>query len=202
MCESANYPWKLECRSIAMSYCRHSMDSVELLGIGLVGNCEDDNIKSDHTEQDPLGRSMRVWKLRRPILVDHGQRMQVKLRTLIDDNAVAIAAICRVPREVNTRQKVAIRALKRERRYQDTIYGANRHSVGEWILILQRELHEAHMAWISGGDNKAMEEILQVTAVGLACLEQCGAHERAECIEMMLIDKFGPDKNNHPFQNR
>ncbi len=70
-------------------------------------------------------------------------------------------------------------ALKRERNFQDTKWGTDGHTVGEWILILQTELDEAKLGWIkSKGDASALEEILQVVCVGIACLEQHGIVER------------------------
>lgn len=74
------------------------------------------------------------------------------------------------------------RAINRERDYQDKKWGTiyeRPHTVGEWLLIAQGELNEAIQAWQkSVGDDKALEEFLQVVAVGVACLEQWGIKER------------------------
>lgn len=63
--------------------------------------------------------------------------------------------------------------ITRERDYQKHKWGDTPHMVGEWLLIMQAELDEAKQAWVKNrGDGKALDEILQVTSVGVACLEQ------------------------------
>lgn len=70
-------------------------------------------------------------------------------------------------------------AVGRERDYQDAKWGANPHTVGEWLLIVESELQEAKGAWFKiGGDFGALQELLQVIAVGVAALEQHGVVER------------------------
>lgn len=67
-------------------------------------------------------------------------------------------------------------AINRERGYQEREYPANPHTVAEWCVIMHNELSEAMQAWSEGsredGDVFALEEILQVVAVGVACMEQ------------------------------
>lgn len=76
-------------------------------------------------------------------------------------------------------QNTIFSAIKNERVYQDRKWGDNPHTVGEWLLIIRAELNEAETAWVkNGGDNAALEEILQVVAVGVACMEQHGIVER------------------------
>jgi hypothetical protein len=74
------------------------------------------------------------------------------------------------------------RAVQRERAHQSAKYGTldeNPHTVGEWLLVLQGELAEAVHGWQKhSGDDAALVEILQVVAVGVACLEQHGVIER------------------------
>lgn len=66
-------------------------------------------------------------------------------------------------------------AIVQERDYQDAKWGDRNHTVGNWLLILEGELEEAKQAWRKGiGDADALREILQVVAVGVACLEQHG----------------------------
>lgn len=78
-------------------------------------------------------------------------------------------------------------AVAREREYQDKKWGcveAHPHTVGEWLLIMEAELNEAKQAWCkNGGDISALEEMLQVVAVGVAAMEQHGVIERLECRE-------------------
>lgn len=73
-------------------------------------------------------------------------------------------------------------AIDRERGYQDAKWGTideHGHTVGEWLLIMERELSEAKQAWCSRrGDAGALEELLQAVAVGVACMSQHGVIER------------------------
>ena len=75
-------------------------------------------------------------------------------------------------------------AVDRERKYQDEKHGhlgVHGHSVAEWLLIAEHELGEAKAAWVChGGDREALRELLQVVAVGVACLEQHGVIERKQ----------------------
>lgn len=77
-----------------------------------------------------------------------------------------------------TEQRVLIyEAVDRERTYQAKIHFEENKSVGEWILIIEGELKEAKMAWIKNGNKRALEEILQVVACGVAAMEQHGIYE-------------------------
>lgn len=70
-------------------------------------------------------------------------------------------------------------AIVRERRYQDHKWGGHDHELPGWLLIMEGELAEVKQAWLKGATNDdALREILQVVAVGVACLEQYGAVER------------------------
>ena len=75
-----------------------------------------------------------------------------------------------------------LHAVEREREYQDRKWGAVKehpHTVGEWLLIMEKELAEAKDAWCTQrGERGAMEELLQVVATGFAAMEQHGVHER------------------------
>ncbi len=73
-------------------------------------------------------------------------------------------------------------AIKREREHQIRKYGdaANRpRSIGEYLLVMQIELQEAIDEWGStDGNDGALEEILQVVSVGVACMQEHGVMER------------------------
>ncbi len=70
-------------------------------------------------------------------------------------------------------------AIANERAYQDRKWGGKPHTVGNFLLIMEGELEEAKQAWRKGiGDTEALREMLQVIAVGVACLEQHGVIER------------------------
>jgi hypothetical protein len=67
-------------------------------------------------------------------------------------------------------------AIRKEREYQDRKYGQlsqHPHDVGAWLTIMRCELREAEEAWTKGNsDDAALCEVLQVVAVGVACMEQ------------------------------
>jgi hypothetical protein len=67
-------------------------------------------------------------------------------------------------------------AVINKRDYLDARFGAielQQHTVGEWLIILESEAAEARAGWIRI-DAAAKFELLQVLAVGVACLEQHG----------------------------
>lgn len=76
-------------------------------------------------------------------------------------------------------------AITRERQYQDRKWGTpgeHPHDVPGWLLVMRGELQEAEQAWLKGEDRDALVEILQVIAVGVACLEQHGVFSRPEVL--------------------
>lgn len=82
-----------------------------------------------------------------------------------------------------------LKAIQSERAYQEQKWPGHMHTVAEWLLIMQKCLDDAKRAWVTGhGDEQALHEIRQVTAVGVAAMEQCGAPIRppfrtGECID-------------------
>lgn len=75
-------------------------------------------------------------------------------------------------------QEEVFSAIQSERVYQDEKWGTidnHHHEVGAWITIMDACLHRAKQAYASQrGDEGAMDEIRQVVAVGVACMEQNG----------------------------
>lgn len=73
-------------------------------------------------------------------------------------------------------------AITEEREYQRREYPhGQKHEVGSWILIMQKELDEAKVAWFgNGGTEYCMIEILQVVTVGVAALEEYGVYDAIE----------------------
>lgn len=72
-------------------------------------------------------------------------------------------------------------AIDREREYQDNEWGTiqdNPHSISEWLDIMTEELYEVILALKKDNHDAALAEILQVIAVGVACLEQYKVVER------------------------
>lgn len=79
-------------------------------------------------------------------------------------------------------------AIDRERAYQTRKWGTiadHPHEVGGYLLIAKKELDEAIEAWVKArdGDAGALRELLQVVAVGVACMEQHGVVERSQPAE-------------------
>jgi hypothetical protein len=81
----------------------------------------------------------------------------------------------------------ALMAIIAERRFQDDKYGTVDkvgHSIGEWILLIEDELAEAKRALIKGGTGRdsVLMEIVQIAALGMACIEQHGTKERGRSV--------------------
>lgn len=78
---------------------------------------------------------------------------------------------------VSTRDEVYL-AISKERIYQDRKWGENKpQSVPGFFLIMRKELDEAETAWLKNvrGDRQTvLEEIVQVAATAVACLERYG----------------------------
>lgn len=76
-----------------------------------------------------------------------------------------------------TREDVYL-AISKERIYQDRKWGAEKpQSVPGFLLIMRKELEEAEKAWLKNvrGDRQTvLEEIVQVAATAVACLEKYG----------------------------
>lgn len=77
-----------------------------------------------------------------------------------------------------------IRAIEEERDYQDKKHGSIRehpHTVAEWYLIMKREMDEVEAAYFQRPSKRAMlDEIRQVVAVGIACIQQHGVVSRSD----------------------
>jgi hypothetical protein len=69
-----------------------------------------------------------------------------------------------------------------ERDHQDAKWGEiedHPHEVGSWILILEKLVQDARLAWVGKtGDKGALAEVRQIAAVAVACIEQHGAPSR------------------------
>jgi hypothetical protein len=69
-----------------------------------------------------------------------------------------------------------------ERDHQDAKWGEiedHPHEVGSWILILEKLVQDARLAWVGKtGDKGALAEVRQIAAVAVACMEEHGAPRR------------------------
>lgn len=78
---------------------------------------------------------------------------------------------------MTTREDVFL-AISKERIYQDRKWGVNKEqSVPGFLLIMKKELEEAERAWlknVSGDRQTVLEEVVQVAATAVACLERYG----------------------------
>lgn len=75
-------------------------------------------------------------------------------------------------------------AMQKEYEFQRQKYGSDKdefnrpvYSIGDYLCIMKRELEEA-MLVVCKPDSNAIEEILQVITVGMACLLNHGLVER------------------------
>lgn len=68
-----------------------------------------------------------------------------------------------------------------ERAYQEGKWPNSHHTVGEWLLILDKLMGDAKRAWVTGsGNSGALHEVRQIVATGIACMEQCGFESRQD----------------------
>lgn len=68
-------------------------------------------------------------------------------------------------------------AINEERYHQELKYGKDREqSLAGFLLIMESELNEAKLGWIknSFGRSATLNEIVQLAAVCVACLEKYG----------------------------
>ena len=100
------------------------------------------------------------------------------MRKFIKNTRTELNAVGRVGQVVAENE--IFEAIKRERQYQKKKGGLNNeYDVPGWILIMRQELKEAEEIWVDNrGNIYALRKILQVIAVGVACLEQWGFFER------------------------
>ncbi|SRR6266566_4441670 len=87
-------------------------------------------------------------------------------------------SVSQKPEPILTFQEV-ITAVIKERAYQDAKYGAietRQTSLSSWLLIIQAELDEAKAGWLKGtkGRDSCLQELVQVTATCIACLQTHG----------------------------
>lgn len=72
-----------------------------------------------------------------------------------------------------------LRAINSEMAHQAMRHGNHRHTPAEWLLILEKLMHDARYAWVTGnGDEQAMHEIRQIATTAIQAMMQCGAYER------------------------
>jgi hypothetical protein len=84
---------------------------------------------------------------------------------------------CLESMRMSSREEI-FQAISRERDYQDKKWGIRDHQIASWMAIMKGEMNEADIAWLKEGDKNTLKEILQVIAVGVACLERHGVVER------------------------
>jgi hypothetical protein len=71
-----------------------------------------------------------------------------------------------------------VEAIANERRFQSNRWGSNKEqSLAGYLLIMRKELDEAIDGWMKNDGaprQSCLEEIVQVVATGVACLETYG----------------------------
>lgn len=102
------------------------------------------------------------------------------------------------------------RELDAERQHQFVLWRDKPHSVGDWLIIIDRELNEAKEGWMKNKAERhsAMSEIMQIAAVCIAAMEQHGIEGNgvadndalAACRQVVDYAKkhgwFGPHDNS------
>ncbi len=78
-------------------------------------------------------------------------------------------------RAILTREEVYLQ-IDKEREYQQNKWGDKPQSLPGYLLILKKEIDEAIDGWMknSEGRDAPLNEMLQVAAVAVACMEQYG----------------------------
>lgn len=101
----------------------------------------------------------------------------------------------------------AFLAVKREREFQDAKWGSieNRNSdIHRWCDFIEEELREVQEAIEAGDEEHALEEMIQVAALAIACIETHGVYERKELREDgrsndlrgVMGESSGPDRDH------
>ena len=81
---------------------------------------------------------------------------------------------------MNTPQ-VVLEAVQREQAYATNKWGAKARSLLAWVLIMEKEIQEAKLAYTDLEDEgEIQQEILQAIASGFSCLQEHGVVERPE----------------------
>ena len=74
-------------------------------------------------------------------------------------------------------QEGVFAAIRRERTQQDEKWGKNKpQSLPGFLLVIRSELNEAFEGWTKNfeGKHAPLNEVLQIAAVAVACLERYG----------------------------
>lgn len=80
--------------------------------------------------------------------------------------------------------------IRKERQHQKDKYGDPREqSVPGFLLIAEDELQEAKDGWLNGiqGKHSVFNELVQVAAVAVACLEKYGVDNRVKSTDDKII---------------
>jgi len=78
---------------------------------------------------------------------------------------------------MNFTRKEIFDAIETERTYQDLKYPNHPQSLPGFLLILQTEIQEAIDGWMEGkteGRDAPLNEVLQIAATAVACMERYG----------------------------
>lgn len=88
-----------------------------------------------------------------------------------------------------------LKAIAGEREYQEQKWPGHKHTVAEWLLIIEKLCGDARKAWVTGhGDNQALHEIRQIAATAVAAMEQCGAPKRGQPVAGRKYVERGPEQ--------
>ena len=71
-----------------------------------------------------------------------------------------------------------ISAIDGEQKYQQRRWAEHQHTVGEWLLVVEKCLNDAMAQWAVGNEKEALDEIRQVAASAASAMDDHGAVER------------------------
>lgn len=98
--------------------------------------------------------------------------------------------------QLNGKTAVAVEEILQERKRQLLKWGEQSHDPGYWLMILQKEIGEAVQAILDLDPAKAHKELVQVSAVALAWLEDNSVEPEGEGLafsERAQEAKAGPE---------
>jgi hypothetical protein len=73
-------------------------------------------------------------------------------------------------------------AIESERDYQQRRWTSHTHTVGEYLLLMEKCLNDAKRQWHANGDQAALAEIRQVATLGVNAMDEHGVSRRPNII--------------------
>ena len=74
--------------------------------------------------------------------------------------------------------KETVDAIRGEQDYQQRRWAGHKHTVGEWLLVVEKCLNDAKRQWAVGHEKETLDELRQVAASAASAMDENGAVER------------------------